>query len=868
MSGTPTRSDGVVARAAEAVDRARGRMARHLASQASGPQLGAFATELFEEIVLDVYRTIIAEVGGNAEARIALIAHGGFGRCEMAPFSDVDLMLLHDERTPSQGLVADVAGRLLKDLFDAGLEVGQSVRTPSMAARLAWDDATVFSSLFDGRPLAGNPELFARMSRKLRAMARRHPRRISQRLIEARRSERRRYGESVAVLEPNVKRSAGALRDVQLVRWLGAIRHDERSFDDLVISGALTRTDADALRRGADFLMRLRFEMHLAAGRAEDDLRRDQQLAIAEARGIGQEGGLLGVERFMREYFSHTRKIAGIAGAMERRSEMASPVLRGLARCFGHRVDDPFRLTRLSVTVPASGVPGVAASLASILRLFELAMLFNRDVDPATLEAIRRDVHPEELTFDSAARARFLALFNHPLRLASALRDLHELGVLERIIPAFSHATGLMQFNNYHKFAVDEHCIHAVEQAASFDGSPGWLGKVWKEIRRRRPLLLALLLHDLGKGHVGDHSVVGARIARETAARFQMPDDEIEIVEYLVANHLAMAHLAFRRNTGDESLVVRFAGDVGSPEVLRMLALLTAADTSAVGPGTWSQWKSDLLEDLYSRTIDYLDGENPSRMAHRNRAALERLLDERSAAEPVRKLVATLPASLLQTKPPEQILEEVVHLAALAEAGCLVRIGWQPATSTLAVTVGTRESVAPGIFHRLAGALSSLRLGILAADIHTFGDGLVLDHFSVHDPDFQGEPPGHRLVEIEDAIRRSLEPSSLPSFRRVWGAAEAAATGPAPRVRIDNESSDTTTILEVFADDSPGLLYAIAKAIFESGLSVRSAKIGTYLDQVVDAFHVTDGSNRKISDPRMLDDLRSAVQSAIATLCR
>jgi [protein-PII] uridylyltransferase len=235
---------------------------------------------------------------------------------------------------------------------------------------------------------------------------------------------------------------------------------------------------------------------------------------------------------------------------------------------------------------------------------------------------------------------------------------------------------------------------------------------------------------------------------------------------------------------------------------------------------------------------------------------------------PVRKLVASLPASLLQTKPPEQVLEELVHLAALPEGDCLVRIGWQTATSTLAVTVGTREGIAPGIFHRLAGALSSLRLGILAADIHTFGDGLVLDHFSVSDPDFHGEPPGHRLREIEEAIRRSLEPSSIPSFRRVWAAAETAAARPATRVRIDNESSDTTTILEVFADDSPGLLYAIAKAIFEAGLSVRSAKIGTYLDQVVDAFHVTDGSNRKVADPPLLDDLRAAIQSAIATLGR
>jgi len=330
-----------------------------------------------------------------------------------------------------------------------------------------------------------------------------------------------------------------------------------------------------------------------------------------------------------------------------------------------------------------------------------------------------------------------------------------------------------------------------------------------------------------------------------------------------------MAHQAFRRDTGDDSLVAGFARDVGSPEVLRMLAVLTAADVAAVGPGTWTKWKADLLGALYFRTLATLDAETPSVAAERHRRGLDALIAGRDAGDPVVQLSRQLPLSYLHDTEPGRMIDELDRLARLAADGVFVGTRWQPETGTVAVTVATRETIASGIFHRLTGALTSERLEILAADIHTLGQGLVLDHFVVQDPDYAGEPPEERLAEIAGAIRTALKADASPSFRRQWNPfaplPNPAVTLPA-RVRFDNESSAQATILEVFAHDSPGLLYAVSRAIFEHGLSVQSAKIGTYLDQVVDAFHVTDAAGRKLVDPERLAAVGRAIERIAAPM--
>ncbi|MFM9197723.1 MAG: [protein-PII] uridylyltransferase, partial [Planctomycetia bacterium] len=832
-----------------------------------GIQTCGLASDLCDAIVVGLWESLLEELPAAAapvlRRHAALVAHGGYGRRVLAPHSDIDLMLLYERRAAVP--VAAAAKRLLQDLFDAGAEVGQSVRTMSDALRLAAADATILSSLLECRPLAGNADLVVRLETRLRKMLGRAPRRYARALVEARREEAGRYGETVSLLEPNVKRSPGGLRDIQLVRWLGRVLWGEASFDGLALAGGVSRRDADTLRDAAEFLTRLRNDMHLSAGKAADALTRDQQLRIAADRGIESCDGQLGVERFMRDYFRHSRGVAQVAETLVaglRRSTAARSLVAGV---LGNRVDGLFRVGPHDVAAASGCLGQVAGSLDSVVRLVELSALYDLPIDHATWEAVRGNA--DRLPADAAARRRFLGLFARPQRLGDALRRLHEVSALEILIPEFAHARYLLQFNNYHKYTVDEHCIVAVERAAELQDDPGWLGDVWRQLNRKRPLLLALLIHDHGKGFVEDHSELGARMARDIAGRFELPADEAEIVEFLVHKHLAMAHQAFRRNTADDSLVVRFARDVGSPEVLRMLAVLTAADVAAVGPGVWTRWKADLLGDLYFRTLNTLDGESPSVAAERHRRTLDDLLAGRDPADPLVQLARQLPLSYLHDTEPVRMLEELAKLVRLEPQGLFIGTRWQPATGTVAITVATRESVASGIFHRLTGALTSQRLEILAADIHTLDQGLVLDHFIVHDPDYAGEPPAERLGEVADAIRAALRADASPSFTRRWNPfaplPNPAAIVPA-RVRFDNESSAHATILEVFAHDSVGLLYAIARAIFEQGLSVRSAKIGTYLDQVVDAFHVTYESGRKVVDPERLATIRQVLERVAA----
>ena len=868
-----------VARAAESLLAMRTTIATQHAANAPGVQTCALASDLCDKIILAVWQAILDDlpptVANTLQRRVAIVAHGGYGRREMSPYSDVDLMLLHesgnvaDREGGSAQLVTSVAKRLLQDLFDAGFDVGQSVRTVNGAQQLAAADATILSALLDCRRLAGNAELVERLLKHLRIQARRAPLRNAERLIEARTIERTKFGQTVAMLEPNVKRSPGGLRDIQLIHWLGMVRWNATSLDELVRLGVLLKQDVVALKDAAEFLARLRNDLHIAAGKCADDLTRDEQLRITQARGIEAREGVLGVERFMREYFQHTRQVAHILDNILLRARRPPILYLWLLSFFSRHVDGQFCIGPHSVGVLFGCLPQVTGSLASIMRLVELSVHYDRPIDHVAWEAVRVGAAALPREADEATKKIFLQLLCQPKGLANALRRLHEVGLLEVIIPQFAHARHLMQFNNYHKFTVDEHCILAVERAIDLTEDSGWLGDVWRQLNRKQTVLLALLIHDLGKGFLEDHSEIGAEIARDVAMRLGLSHPEGEILEFLVRKHLSMAHVAFRRNVGDDSLVVRFACEVGSPEVLQMLTVLTAADISAVGPGTWSCWKADLLGDLYYRTLGFLDGETPTVAVEHKKKVLDNLLASRGAEDETVQLARGLPLSYIRNTEPNRIVEELGQLSRMSGRNAFVASRWQAETSTLALSIGTREDVAPGVFHRLTGALTSQRLEILAADIHTLTNHLVIDHFTVQDPDYTGEPPAERVADIAAAIHESLKADHTPFFSRRWDPFTPRlnpATLKPPRVLFDNESSEHTTILEVFAHDSVGLLYAIAKILFDASVSVKAAKIGTYLDQVVDAFHITDQKGEKLTDDDQLAAIRLAIERAAMPL--
>lgn len=842
-----------------------------------GVEVSAAITDLRDEVLMDLVNAALADLGvegpGGLLSEVALVAHGGYGRCDVAPYSDVDLMIVNAPN--AQGPFAGLAERVLRDVFDTGLVLGQNLCTPQQAAQLALDDALVCTSLGESRLLAGNPNLFADYMSHLRRQVRRRRKAILVLIEKARRDERVRYGETVFLLEPNLKRSRGTLRDIQFLRWMGFVRYDAADPRQLHQMGVLSADDLASIERAHEFLLRLRNELHFHAGKPGDVLDRSEQWRIAELRGYSNEGGMLPVERFMRDYFRHTAQVSHVVTqflAKARSNERMTQIVTAL---FGHRVQDHLRVGPAGMIATRRGREHLRGNLAAIIQMLELANLYDQLIAPATWDVVRQEVPRLPEGLDHEARHSFMSLMSHPARLAPMLRDMHETGLLERFVPALTHARGLLQFNQYHKYTVDEHCLRAVEAAADMIHDQGPLGRAYRWIGRKRVLHLALLIHDLGKGFPEDHIPVGERIAAEMAARLDLPPLDAETLRFLVSNHQMMGQIAFRRDISDEQLLVRFAVDVGSPELLAMLYVMTAADFSAVGPDAWDSWKAEILTELYYRAMEYLAGDSsPIRFdehLQQQRHTTLAWLGTQKSQDWFTLQLESLPAAYLASTPPQQVADDLRMLHELKPRDVVAQGQYVPETHTVQYTVATSEDIAPGIFHRLTGALSSHGLEILSAQINTLANGLVIDRFWVTDPDFAGEPSTERVRQVSDSLADALRSptSQSPRFRRTWQVGQRAdADLPAAqtRVNIDNSSSHHFTVLDIFAHDRVGLLYTITRKLFEMGLSVGRAKIATHLDQVVDVFYITDQHGKKVEDESRTQDIRRQILDAIAQL--
>lgn len=850
-----------------------------------GIQVAAALADLSDGIVLDLFEAALNELDPELRAKlipnIALVPNGGFGRRDMSPYSDIDLMLLFSKSVEQE--VTPLAVQLFRDLGDVGWDVGNSARTPRVACRLARGDATICTSLVESRYLAGSVKLYSRFMRRFTRMVHRRRRTLLAAMEASRLAERAKYGETVYLLEPNVKRTRGGLRELHLLRWLGFARYGTAEPDDLRLRGVLSRADTRKVRQTTEFLLHLRNEMHFHAGKRSDGLDQAEQMRIAEVFGFQGDDGMLPVEQFMREYFRHTNQLARIVSRVATGARPELPLRETLGALVSRRMERDFRVGPRQISVRRRGLPKLRGQLEEVLRLADLANHSDKSIAYTTTEAIRPFMRRLPQDVSTQAAKRFLDLLDKPIRLGETLRWLYDLGVLEILLPAFKNAHGLLQFNVYHKYTVDEHCLRAVESAVRLAKNQNVLGTVYRMCDRKYLLFLALLLHDLGKGKADDHSQVGERIALETAARLRLSRDDTETLRFLVRNHLLMSPIAFRGDVNDERVVVSFAAQCGSPAALRLLFLMTAADLDAVGPKVWTGWKEELLEALYRRTIMHLADECPEVPSDvpidALRRQVQRLVEGAGDKAWFAKQIAELPISWFRPPAevsPAQVAAELRDLYKLDHGEVTVRGRYLAESGTVEFTVGTYEEIVPGVFHRLTGALASHGLEVLQADIHTLADGLILDRFYVNDPDFDGPPSEDRLMAVKQSLEKSLlKPTDgPPRFRTLWQHATAAhASCSLPRVparvRIDNHSSRHFTMIEVFARDQPGLLYMVSRKIFELRLSVSMAKIGTSTDQVVDVFYVTQADNgSKVESPERRDQICHELLASLETFER
>jgi [protein-PII] uridylyltransferase len=855
-------------------------IAQRVMDGASGAETIAATTDLVDGLIAGRYRNAVRH-GGDDLASIGmqhccLIALGGYGRRELAPYSDIDLMFLF--RADVEKQVPQLVRAVLHPLWDTGFQVGHSVRTIADCVELALTDATVKTSMMEARFLAGSPELFQEFHfRYMKKVATKASDTYLDQKLEERRREYDKFGETVYLLEPNVKKSKGGLRDLHLMQWAGLARYQAPTIRELSDRGILARADYGAIVDAREFLWRVRALLHVHAGMAQEILNFDEQVWLAARFGFQDRPHLLAVEQFMQQYYRHTMGLHEATMRFVGRCRSRSIWTRVKSWLPASRIDTHFVQNGEWLTVPAESRPRVLENPASLLQLFDLARSRRLSIDTALLEDIHR--HVEGLS-DQGFRApdvsrTFLKILAGP-GTAQALEAMHRAHLLEKVIPVFAAVRGLMQFNQYHKYTVDEHSLLAVGKVEALAQDGGVLGDVYREIKRKDLLHLAVLLHDLGKGQEEDHSEVGRRIAEEAGTRLGFDESDRRTLAFLVHRHLLMAHTAFRRDPNDERVVLPFARAVGTPEVLRKLLVLTAADIAAVGPGVLTKWKESLLIELYLRTMPEVSGEREAADAPERLKSIvadvarqassdgqseipEPWIDQQLRAFPLRYAYGT---------PPRRIAAHLSAIRRLHAGDVCVEAEYNETLGTCEYAVITSNDIIPGIYSKIAGVMAANGLQILDAQILTRRDGVIVDTFQVIDPDYTGAPPRERRESIGDKIRAVLQGRErIDEVLRRGTRLSMGRTMPANRqpteVRVDNETSDRFTILDVFADDRQGLLYVITNAIFTLGLSVHASRISTRLDQAADVFYVTDGQGKKIEEPGQIERVRRGIWEEI-----
>lgn len=849
-------------------------------------QVCARLTATADAAVSSLWRAAVEDLPASQAEQLTtgcvLVAHGGYGRRQLAPNSDIDLMVLYDG--PAQQVAEGLSQRLTSEMFDIGLDLGHSLRSIDDCLQLARTDAIVATSLLESRHVIGSQTTYDRYASAFRTTTQHRGVGACLEFVNSRRKEREKYGETVYVLEPNIKRSRGGLRDVHLLGWLWFIQHGFSGFDRLHQVGALSKFDYHRLISARDFLLRARNELHFAAPSAGDELRRHDQLKIAEGMNYRGADGLLPVEQFMRDYFRHAGFIWFITRRLSELTTRRRTVAKAIEPILSRSVTKDYRVGFTEISATEACLPRLGKELPTIMRLLTLARDHDKSIAQETWYAVYRNIPEltaEELSAESAQH--FIEVLSQPEGLGRWLRRAHDLTILERIIPPFREIRCLLQFNQYHKFTVDEHTLRAVELATGFAGREDRLGQAYRGLDNKALLHLALLMHDVGKAREGDHSVVGEGIAIEIAQRLGLDRHQQQQLGLLVRRHLSMSHLAFRRDTSDPTVIADFAKLVGDPETLTMLFILTCADMAAVGPGVLNDWKISVLASLYQRTLDRLNDRNLHVEDRRNavRTAVWQMLREGERDETeFKELFNSLPESFITSRSPKSLataLRRMRFVAAqrtpsaesIARKGVDAWGGYRADDSTVEMVAVVAEGAGRGVFASMAGALSSKSLRILSAETALLAHDLLLLRYTSEDPNPAGNAAeaNRRLKAIATAIIHSVDSNEPPKLPQKWGEDKVEAakrlSGMPNEVRIDTTLSEECAIIEVFTVDQTGLLYKLARTLHELDLIIRFATIGTSLDQVVDVFYVTRRDNSKPSDEELLGEVSRRLMAVI-----
>ncbi len=799
----------------------------------------------------------------------AIVALGGYGREEQCIHSDVDLLFLFGKSVPAHA--EELIREMIYPLWDIGLDVGHATRALKECLSLAAKDLNVLTPILDARFICGASMLFSELMGQLRErVIRKHAGNILAELIAATRSRHAHYGDSAYLLEPNLKEGQGGLRDYHTMLWFARLEHDLRQPRDLEYLGLLSHAEYQSLWEALSFVWQVRNHLHHLCGRKTDQLHFENQIKLAARFRYREANGQQPVERFLGDLHAHMDRIKQQHAAMRhelnldgarkrRRSLSAKNPAEGLA------IDAGGRLSFI-------GPEAIVKRPELLMRIFEESISQRVPLSAEAKRLIREFTYLVDAAFRSAPE--IVRAFERVLlapAAAEALDDMLTTGFLTAFIPEFERITHRIQYDEYHLYPVDKHLLRTLQTihdlAGPGDDAEPLFARIYREVKGKRLLLWAALLHDIGKASSAeDHSAAGAELCRGILASKGLSPEEVAVVAFLVREHLHLIKTATRRDIHDEETAILCARRIKELERLKLLYLLTVADSIATGPAAWNDWTAHLLREFFLKVVNTLErGELVSEEAvatieRKRKAAIASVAtaDERRGIE---GLFPALSPRYLLSVTAEAIADHARLFARLGDKNAVWTVVPSADGATRTVTICAKDR--PGLMASLAGVFTLNSINILSVQVFTWRNRTALDIFEV-------SPPPDRLFEQEKWRRAEGQLQAVLAGQLELAAAlrprlesprlsKPRTARRAHRVRVDNTSSSFFTIVEVFTYDFPGLLFSIADALFRLELDIWVAKIATKIDQVVDVFYVRDISGQKVDDPQRVAAVREAL---------
>ena len=829
---------------------------------------------LIDSMLRVVFKKIYHKIFNNTDYIFSIIAVGGYGRGELAPCSDLDLLFLlpNNLKINESKHAEEVIQFILYILWDLGYSVGHSTRTIDDCIEKSKLDLTISTALLEKRFIVGNEDVFSLLNDKFTFFIKNTKtlKFVEAKLVESE-LRHKRFGGSRYVVEPNVKDGKGGLRDLHTLIWISKFAYKVDSVSKLINMGALSKKEAASFAESQRFLLSVRCHLHYRAFREDDRLAMDAQLDLAKTMNFKNTITQKDVERFMKRYFLATKTVGSLTrifcAAIE--TEFDKP-LRLSFLSFKKKEDVyPFDIELGRLFVKNKEV--LSENPVNIIKLFNISHNKNIDIHPKTLRyltSLQRLIN-YEVRNDFDANKMFLDILTSDKDSTRTLRLMNESNILGKFIPEFQKIVGLMQFDMYHSYTVDEHTIFTISNLYSlkngeFKNFAPLASKVILEISTKKCLFVAMLLHDIAKGRKGDHSENGALIASVVCPRLGLSKEETKTVEWLILYHLLMSKTAFRYELGDARVIKNFVDKVKSVERLKLLLVLTVADIKGVGPEIWNDWKGSLITELYSKSFDMLQKDNVNELIKTPKKSFENFLVENGLTNSdTKQYCSYYYDNYWEIFKLSRIINHYEIFRNMYKDSKKFKVHLFDESKLKATELLVIAPDHHGLFSLISGLVSASGYDVVNAKIITRSDGYALDTFFIQNKNRQPIIEEHSKKKLLKIISQGLEGNFNveKALNKRWEEIPARfrAIKAPTRVIIDNNMSDEYSILEIKCKNAPGVLYRITKVITSLGLQINTANVSTYGDRVVDIFYIKDAFGLKIDNNKSMDKVKMSI---------